>query len=478
MQADAFCEERLITVRELADVCAVSSVEHAIAAQGQPALAFDARGDEAAAERRDERTGRLSSRERLSLLLVGGAFVGTAVLLGALIHAQQHPGPAVIALYILVYALISRIEFETFTGASIPTELVLVPMLFVLPLDLVAPAVAAGLMLGSLVDWRRGTMTLARAALSLISSWHVVGPVVVLWLTDSRVITWSDWPIYCSALLAQFGVEIAAVTAAERIARGTRVRDLAPHVARTQIVDAALAPVGLLLAYAAQSEPYTVILIMPLVWLLNVFARERRVRIDNALELSAAYRGTAFLLGDVVEADDAYTGQHSREVVFLSLEVADRLGLSEQERRETEFVALLHDVGKIRVPSEIINKPGALTPDERRLVERHTIDGQEMLEQVGGLLGGVGRIVRSCHERWDGHGYPDGLAGEEIPRIARIVACCDAYSAMVSDRSYRQALPREVAIAELRKHAGSQFEPAVTEALIAAIEDTTAYKLI
>jgi HD-GYP domain-containing protein (c-di-GMP phosphodiesterase class II) len=301
---------------------------------------------------------------------------------------------------------------------------------------------------------------------------------VVLWLTDSRVITWSDWPIYCSALLAQFGVEIAAVTAAERIARGTRVRDLAPHVARTQIVDAALAPVGLLLAYAAQSEPYTVILIMPLVWLLNVFARERRVRIDNALELSAAYRGTAFLLGDVVEADDAYTGQHSRDVVFLSLAVADRLGLSEQERRETEFVALLHDVGKIRVPSEIINKPGALTPDERRLVERHTIDGQEMLEQVGGLLGGVGRIVRSCHERWDGHGYPDGLAGEEIPRIARIVACCDAYSAMVSDRSYRQALPREVAISELREHAGSQFEPVVTEALIAAIEDTTAHKLI
>jgi HD-GYP domain-containing protein (c-di-GMP phosphodiesterase class II) len=95
-----------------------------------------------------------------------------------------------------------------------------------------------------------------------------------------------------------------------------------------------------------------------------------------------------------------------------------------------------------------------------------------MLERVGGLLGSIGRVVRSCHERWDGGGYPDGLAGEAIPRVARIVMCCDAYSAMPSDRSYRRALSREAALSELRENTGTQFDPAVVEALIAVVDET------
>jgi HD-GYP domain-containing protein (c-di-GMP phosphodiesterase class II) len=443
----------------------------ALSQRDAPALAFDPRGDEKVGEHRGERAGALSRSERLAFLVVGGAFVGAAAALGLLIDSDRHPGPLVLALYIVVYALVSRVEFEIFTGAAVPTELVLVPMLFVLPLDLAAPAVAAGLMLGSLADWAWRRTPFERVALSLIGSCHVIGPVLVLSLTSTQAITWSHWPVYVAALLAQFAVELPTIGLSERIARGTRFRDLAPHVLRTELVDATLAPVGLLLAFAAQSQPYTLVLVLPLVWLLSVFARERRARIDNALELSAAYRGTAFLLGDVVEADDAYTGQHSRDVVALSLAVADRLGLGEQERRDTEFVALLHDVGKIRIPGEIINKPGALTPEEWAVVQRHTIEGERMLERVGGLLGSVGHVVRSCHERWDGGGYPDGLAGEEIPRVARIVMCCDAYSAMTSDRSYRSALPREAAVGELRNNAGTQFEPAVVEALIAVIED-------
>jgi HD-GYP domain-containing protein (c-di-GMP phosphodiesterase class II) len=442
----------------------------ALSPRDSPALAFDARADEKVGEHRDERAGVLSRSERLALLVVGGAFLAAATTIGLLIDVHRHPGPLVLALYIVVYALVSRVEFEIFTGAAVPTELVLVPMLFVLPLDLVAPAVAAGLMLGSLADWASRRIPFERVALNLISSWHVIGPVLVLWLTSTQTITWSHWPIYVAALLAQFAVELPAIAVSERIARGTRFRDLAPHVLRTELVDATLAPVGLLLAFAAQSQPYTLVLVMPLVWLLSVFARERRARIDNALELSAAYRGTAFLLGDVVEADDAYTGQHSRDVVALSLAVADRLGLGAQERRDTEFVALLHDVGKIRVPSEIINKPGPLTPEEWAIVQGHTIEGERMLERVGGLLGSVGRIVRSCHERWDGGGYPDGLAGEAIPRVARVVACCDAYSAMTSDRPYRRALTRGAALAELQRNAGTQFEPAVVEALAQVVE--------
>jgi HD-GYP domain-containing protein (c-di-GMP phosphodiesterase class II) len=189
------------------------------------------------------------------------------------------------------------------------------------------------------------------------------------------------------------------------------------------------------------------------------------VRIDHALELSSAYRGTAFLLGDVVEADDAYTGSHSRDVVSLVLGVCDDLRLGARDRRDAEFTALLHDVGKIRVPAEIINKPGKLTPEERAVIETHTILGEELLAKVGGLLGNVGTIVRSCHEDWDGTGYPDGLEGEEIPLVARIVRTCDAFSAMTTDRSYRKARPVAEAVEELRRCAGTDFDPQTVEAL-------------
>ena len=235
-------------------------------------------------------------------------------------------------------------------------------------------------------------------------------------------------------------------------------------------IDAGLAPIGLAVAFAAESSPYGVLLALPLVALLSVFARERRVRIDHELELRDAYRGTAFLLGDVVEADDAYTGAHSRDVVELTMRVAEQLGLSARERRDAEFVALLHDVGKVRVPNAIVNKPGPLTPEEWSIMERHTIEGERLLLRVGGLLGNVGRVIRSCHERYDGAGYPDGLAGDEIPRLARIVACCDAFNAMTSDRSYRPALPLAEAVAELRRGSGTQFDPTVVDALLASLE--------
>jgi HD-GYP domain-containing protein (c-di-GMP phosphodiesterase class II) len=234
-------------------------------------------------------------------------------------------------------------------------------------------------------------------------------------------------------------------------------------------VDAALAPVGLALAFAAREHVYRAALALPLVGLLQTFSRERQKRIDHALELSAAYRGTAFLLGDVVEADDAYTGSHSRHVVDLVVAVADELELDEDARRDAEFTALLHDVGKIRIPAEIINKPGKLDAEERAIIETHTIEGEKMLDQVGGLLGHVGRLVRSCHERWDGGGYPDGLVGEETPLVARIVCACDAFSAMTTDRPYRRARSREEALKELENCAGTHFDPQVVAALVRVI---------
>jgi HD-GYP domain-containing protein (c-di-GMP phosphodiesterase class II) len=194
-----------------------------------------------------------------------------------------------------------------------------------------------------------------------------------------------------------------------------------------------------------------------------VFAAERRVRTEQALALSHAYRGTAMLLGDLVEEDDAYTGDHSRGVLSLALRVSDQLGLDARQRRDLEFAALLHDVGKVAIPNEILHKAGPLTQEEMALMRTHTLEGHRILGRFGGVLGEVGRIVRACHERWDGAGYPDGLAGERIPLAARIIFACDAFNAMTTDRSYRDARSLDEALSELRANAGTQFDPRVVE---------------
>lgn len=160
----------------------------------------------------------------------------------------------------------------------------------------------------------------------------------------------------------------------------------------------------------------------------------------------------------------------NREGVELAMDVGAILGLDPGQLRRLEFGALLHDVGKFEIPIEVINKEGQLTQEERAVIERHTIAGQEMLESFGGVLGDVGLVVRSTHERFDGHGYPDGLAGEAIPIEARIICCCDAYIAMSSHRPYRSALPVDEALSRLRKHRSTQFDPGVVDALIAVVQ--------
>ena len=206
---------------------------------------------------------------------------------------------------------------------------------------------------------------------------------------------------------------------------------------------------------------------LPLVYLLAHFSREREARIAQSIEMTRSFRGTAFLLRDLLEDDDEYTGHHTEDVVDLSVRVAERMGVSEEIRRETELGALLHDIGKIHIPDAIINKPGPLDDAEWAIMKTHTIEGQRMLDQVGGLLTNVGLVVRASHERFDGGGYPDGLAGETIPLAARIVAACDSFNAMTTTRSYRKALPVSHAVDELRRCSGTQFDPAVVDALLA-----------
>ncbi|MDX6537528.1 MAG: hypothetical protein QOD37_1869, partial [Gaiellales bacterium] len=172
--------------------------------------------------------------------------------------------------------------------------------------------------------------------------------------------------------------------------------------------------------------------------------------------------------------DDEYTGTHSQGVVLFALAIADELRIHEEERRLVEFGALLHDIGKMSTPKKILNKPGPLDDDEWETMRRHTIDGQRMLDQVGGPLHDAGEVVRASHERFDGDGYPDHLRGHEIPLAARVVAVADAYSAMTTRRSYREPLAPEVAARELRVNAGTQFDPAVVDAALAVLARETA----
>jgi HD-GYP domain-containing protein (c-di-GMP phosphodiesterase class II) len=416
---------------------------------------------------RSRRSLALANRDLWASLVVGGAFLAVALALVALLPSERAPSFLEVAAFVVAYAFVARVEFEVGPGIAVPTQLVLVPMLFALPLAVVPICVACGLSLRFLLSAPTLRVQLERLPLQLVSSWHAVGPVVVLAAAGEGSFAWGHWPVYAAALGAQFVLDYSSAAIRQWLALGVRPRAQLQFMAMVYVVDAALAPVGLVLA--ALERSWVPLLGAPLVGLLAVFARERQVRIDHALELGHAYRGTALLLGDVVEADDAYTGSHSRDVVGLVVAVADELELLAEERRRAEFAALLHDVGKVRIPGEIVNKPGPLTREERRVVETHTTEGERMLEQVGGLLAEVGRIVRSCHERWDGGGYPDGLAGDDIPLAARIVCCCDAFSAMTTDRPYRPARSRDAALAELEACSGSQFDPQVVEALVRVV---------
>ena len=409
----------------------------------------------------------LGDRDRLASLVLGGSFISVALLLALHAHSSRQIGFLTLAVFVAAYALASRIDFEIGTGYAVPTQLVLVPMLALLPVQYVPLCVAAGLLVGGLPEYARGRVPVDRSVLRLVNSWHAVGPALVLVVAGQPAPTPKNLPIYALALVAQFAFDFGSTGLRDRLGLGVSPWSLLRFMVWIWAVDSALTPIAVLAALGCGAHPGLVVFSLPLIGLLAYFAREREVRIDHALELSHAYRGTAMLLGDVVEADDAYTGSHSRDVVTLVVEVADRMGLGTHERRDAEFAALLHDIGKIKVPAAIINKPGKLTDEEWEIMKTHTVEGERLLSQVGGILGNVGTIVRSCHEDWDGTGYPDGLVGEDIPLVARIVRACDAFSAMTTDRSYRKARPVDEAVAELERCSGTDFDPVVVEALAA-----------
>jgi ribonuclease P protein subunit RPR2 len=196
--------------------------------------------------------------------------------------------------------------------------------------------------------------------------------------------------------------------------------------------------------------------------------KEERAR---SQELRRSYMATVRALSNAVEARDAYTGKHAERVAAYGIEIARALGFPMPDAPEIEFGFLLHDIGKVAIPDAILFKPGPLTEKERVLMEQHPVIGGEIVSAVE-FLGEAATVVRSHHERWDGRGYPDGLAGERIPLAARVFAVADVLDALTTDRPYRPASPLSHARRMIVAEAGKQFDPRVIEAF-RSIDDQT-----
>jgi putative nucleotidyltransferase with HDIG domain len=269
-----------------------------------------------------------------------------------------------------------------------------------------------------------------------------------------------------AATAVQFTVSTGLVAFAVAIARGGRLRAVWGAQLRTILKGyVAFGVLGIILAalhIAMGGSPASVLfLLVPLLVARNAF--------QSAAEMESAFEATVRSLIKAIEAKDEYTRGHAQRVAKLSEMTARAYGLSGEECRIIRYIALMHDIGKLGVSTKILAKPGKLTDEEYEHMKQHPVRGYEIVSEIDFLKEAAETAVRHHHERMDGRGYPDGLVGEQIPVIARIVMCCDAFDSMTSTRVYRKAKSIEDAITELRRCVGTQFDPVSLVALEKAI---------
>ncbi|MEU7635794.1 HD-GYP domain-containing protein [Streptomyces sp. NPDC039016] len=221
---------------------------------------------------------------------------------------------------------------------------------------------------------------------------------------------------------------------------------------------------GLMMAvlwHSAYGPPAALLVLLPVHLSCWAFAQYQRER--------AAHQATVRALVQAVDIKDRYTRGHSERVGRASVLIARELGMAGDRLEVLRFAGILHDVGKLGVPTRLLRKDGPLTPEERRVIELHPEYGHEIVRGIG-FLGEARAAILHHHERVDGSGYPYGLTAHQIPECARVVAVADAFDAMTSTRSYRRARPVPAAVAELRRCAGTQFDPRMVRALAAALD--------
>ena len=318
--------------------------------------------------------------------------------------------------------------------------------------------------------------------------WAVYTPIRALAAATAGAAAWTFFP-HASGLgeyllsslvasVAYLGADalLAGVTA---VVRGANAASELALVASVSVLTVSLyGPLLALLVYAyhAYSLPVVLVLFAPTLAahrLLHLYQQEkeatRHLASANSRLLTANVRFATGLVA-MLEESDRYTAGHSLAVATYSRDIAERMGLSEEEVDLVHLCALVHDIGKYRLPKSVLEKEGPLTLDERRLMEKHPEYGEELLRKVEVEdHGRIGKIVRHHHERIDGEGYPDRLTETEIPLLSKIISVADAYNAMTSKRSYRDAMPSQVARLRLAQAVGSQFDTSVVAAFEAIL---------
>jgi putative nucleotidyltransferase with HDIG domain len=370
-----------------------------------------------------------------------------------------------IALLAALYAACEHVVRRRFGGTFYP---VLLAGAFLLPPSAAALVPLPAALLSPVEHGPAPARRVWRAAQPSLAVW---GAGQVHWALGGRdAVVGCDFPyalLPAGAAVLAFCLIVTALdggilAVAERVPlrrawRGLLSRSLAPVAVH------GLA--GLMMAVLWRS-PYgpvaALLVLLPMCVSCWVFAQYHRER--------AAHQATIRALVQAVDIKDGYTRGHSERVGHASVLIARELGMDDERVEVLRFAGILHDVGKLGVPTRLLRKDGPLTPEERRIIELHPEYGHEMVRGIS-FLGEARAAILHHHERLDGSGYPYGLAGTQIPECARLVAVADAFDAMTSTRSYRRARPVEAAVAELERCAGAQFDPRMVAALARALRD-------
>ncbi|WP_210572347.1 HD-GYP domain-containing protein [Streptomyces sp. GESEQ-4] len=368
-----------------------------------------------------------------------------------------------VALLAALYAGCEQITRWRALGTFYP---VLLAGAFLLPPPAAALVAVPGALLSPVAGRPRTPRRIWRAAELVVAVWAAAR---VHWALGGRdAVVASDFPYallpalaavlaFCLVLSVLDGgiLAFAERVPVRRAWRGLFLRSLAPIGVHGLV--------GLMMAVLWRSPygPFAALLVLlPMCVSAWVFAQYHRER--------AAHQATIRALVQAVDIKDGYTRGHSERVGHASTMIARELGMDDERVEVLRFAGILHDVGKLGVPTRLLRKDGPLTPEERRVIELHPEYGHEMVRGIA-FLGEARAAVLHHHERLDGSGYPYGLVGTQIPECARVVAVADAFDAMTSTRSYRRARPVAVALEELRRCAGAQFDPRMVEALVRAL---------
>lgn len=411
----------------------------------------------------------------LGTLFVTASFVASALILTG--HSVESPWATATLAAIAAVAERGRVRLNNTTELSIS----LLPILFAAvafgPLS--AMLVGAGSMLGGFrppyMKWAVFTLSesLAGAGTGFAAGYAAQ-------VTSGDVGTVAAATV-AGALAAQLlDALFASITL---YLRGTgRIRDSVQMLLPVVLASVPLyTPVVALLVIAYRDvSPWTLpLFLVPALAAQRLYAmyqEQRRLAEDLSTAndtLEKANLSFAAALVATLDARDRYTAGHSAAVAIYSRDIASRMGLSEADQQRAHLAGLVHDIGKIGLPPGLLEKEGPLTLEERRVMQTHSAIGERILAKVDDYAE-IAEVVRHHHERVDGNGYPDGLAGEDVPLIARVIAVADAYNAMTSDRPYREAMPSRVARMRLAQAVGSQFDTTVVaafEAILATADE-------